>query len=68
MQNNPLTTQQAADSLGIKVKTLRKQLQRGKIAATKFGNALAFDPDEVERYRRENLGRTGNPTWRSCGE
>ena len=60
----PLTTEEAAATLGLTIKTIRKQVERGKLNAGRFGRQLAFDVAEVERYRRENLGRSGNPSWR----
>jgi len=60
----PLTTEEAAAALGLTIKTIRKQVERGKLTAGRFGRQLTFDLAEVERYRRENLGRNGNPAWR----
>jgi excisionase family DNA binding protein len=60
----PLTTEECAAALGIAIKTVRKQVERGKLTAGRFGRQLTFDVAEVERYRRENLGRKGNPAWR----
>lgn len=55
-----LTFSQAAESLGLATVTLRVQTQRGKLKATKVGSVWLVTKDEVERYRREHLGK-GTP-------
>jgi excisionase family DNA binding protein len=55
-----MTLAQAAASLGLATVTLRVQIQRAKLKATKVGSLWLVTATEVERYRRENLGR-GTP-------
>ena len=52
----PLTTlRSAAARLGITADTLRAQIQRGRLTATKLGRDWLVDDGEVERYRRMSL-------------
>ena len=55
-----MTLAQAAESLGLATVTLRVQIQREKLGATKVGSLWLVTADEVERYRRETLGK-GTP-------
>ena len=55
-----LTLAQAAAALGLATVTLRVQQRRGKLTAAKVGSVWLVTKDEVERYRRENLGK-GTP-------
>jgi excisionase family DNA binding protein len=55
-----MTLAQAASSLGLATVTLRVQIQRGKLNATKVGSLWLVTKQEVERYRSEHLGR-GTP-------
>ena len=55
-----MTFSQAAASLGLATVTLRVQTQRGKLKATKVGSVWLVTKGEVERYRREHLGK-GTP-------
>jgi excisionase family DNA binding protein len=55
-----MTLAQAAESLGLATVTLRVQIQRAKLNGTKVGSLWLVTADEVERYRRENLGK-GTP-------
>ena len=45
---------EAAKRLGVHPDTLRRQIHRGKLKATKHGPVWWVTPKEVERYRREN--------------
>lgn len=55
----------AAAELGIDPSTLRRQAAAGRIAAVKLGpRAWMIEADEIERYRREQLGRPGRPPAR----
>jgi excisionase family DNA binding protein len=56
-----LTLAQAAERLGRSVNTLREQIRRGRLHAQKIGRDWLVEEAEVERYRRENLGRAGRP-------
>ena len=52
----------AAAELGVDPSTLRRQAIAGRIAAVKLGpRAWMIEADEIERYRREQLGRPGRP-------
>ena len=46
---------EAARSLGVAPATLRVQARLGKLRATKLARDWFIAPEEVERYRRENL-------------
>ena len=52
-----LTLAQAADRLGVSATTLRHQVQAGRLAARLVGKTWVTTAAEVERYRRESLGR-----------
>jgi excisionase family DNA binding protein len=56
-----LTTQQAADALGLHRRTILKYIQRGLIQAVKFGRDWQIDPVEVERYQQERR-KPGRPS------
>lgn len=49
-----LTLEQAAASLDVAASTLRVQIRKGKLRATKIGRDWTVTPKEVERYRHEN--------------
>lgn len=57
---NLLTTQQAADLLGLDRRTVLKYIERGLIQATKFGRDWQIDPAEVEHFQRERR-KPGRP-------
>jgi len=58
MKNDALMTlAQASGALGITTSTLRVQVWRKKLKATKFGTTWVVTSAEVERYRKENLGK-----------
>jgi excisionase family DNA binding protein len=51
----------AATELGLSGTTLRYQASVGRLAAKVVGKTWITTRQEVERYRRENLGRRGRP-------
>jgi excisionase family DNA binding protein len=59
-----LTLTEAADQLGLAASTLRHQVQAGRLRARLVGKTYVVSGREVERYRREHLGRPGRPTHR----
>jgi excisionase family DNA binding protein len=56
-----MTLPEAAALLGVTAATLRSQIRNGRLTATKRGRDLWVTPREVERYRRESLGKAGRP-------
>lgn len=54
-----LTVTEAAASLGVARSTLLHQIKNGAIKATKVGPIWTITEREVERYRRESLGKRG---------
>ena len=52
---------EAAGELGLEPVTLRAAVSRGRLEARKVGGVWITTIDEVQRYRRENLGRRGRP-------
>lgn len=50
---------EAAEQLGRDPETLRIQIAKGKLRAEKRGRDWWVTPGEVERYRRESLGKPG---------
>jgi excisionase family DNA binding protein len=56
-----LTLRQAADSLGITPDTLRAQVHRGRLKATKLGRDWLVERSELIRYRRESKRATTGP-------
>jgi excisionase family DNA binding protein len=61
-----LTLTEAADQLGLAASTLRHQVQAGHLRARLVGKTYVVTPREVERYRREHLGKPGRPRHRSA--
>ncbi len=59
-----LTLTQAADQLGLAASTLRHQVQAGRLRARLVGKTYVVTAGEVERYRREHLGKPGRPSHR----
>jgi excisionase family DNA binding protein len=49
-----VTIKEAADRLGVKPNTLRLQIRNGALRAVKHGRDWWVEPEEVERYAREN--------------
>jgi excisionase family DNA binding protein len=56
-----LTISQAATMLGVAPSTLRHQVRHGRLRARRLGSVYVVSPREVERYRRQSLGRPGRP-------
>jgi len=56
-----LTLREAAAKLGITADTLRAQIRKGRLRATKLGRDWVVEADEVARYERTSLGRHGRP-------
>ena len=56
-----ITLAEAAEALGVAAVTLRAQAARGRIHARLVGKNWITTREEVERYRREHLGRVGRP-------
>ena len=57
-----LTLTEAAARLGLSASTLRHQVQSGRLRARMVGKTYLVTAREVERYRREHLGRPGRPS------
>ena len=57
-----LTLTEAADQLGLAASTLRHQVQAGRLRARLIGKTYVVTRHEVERYRREQLGKPGRPS------
>ena len=53
---------EAAALLGMAASTLRHQAQAGRLRASLVGKTWVVTSAEVERYRRESLGRPGRPS------
>lgn len=49
-----LTLRQASRELAVAHATLRAQVHRGKLKATKVGRDWLVTRDEIERYRRDS--------------
>jgi excisionase family DNA binding protein len=56
-----LTLTEAAAQLGLAASTLRHQVQAGRLRARLIGKTYVVTEREVERYRRERLGKPGRP-------
>lgn len=65
---NLCTLAEAAAELGLSPSTLKIQAQKGAIAARLLGKTWITTTAEVERYRREHLGKVGRPKGRSRQE
>jgi excisionase family DNA binding protein len=59
-----LTLTEAAARLGVAASTLRHQVQAGRLRARLIGKTYVVTEREVERYRREHLGKPGRPSHR----
>jgi excisionase family DNA binding protein len=57
--DDQLTLAQAAELLGVSPATLTQQARKGTLSARKIGKTYVTTRDEVERYRRDHLGRVG---------
>jgi excisionase family DNA binding protein len=56
-----MTLIKAAAQLGVTPDTLRAQIRRGRLRATKLGRDWLVEAAEVARYERTSLGRVGRP-------
>jgi hypothetical protein len=56
-----ITLAGAAEDLGLAASTLRHQAQAGRLEARLLGKTWITTRQEVERYRREQLGQVGRP-------
>ncbi len=56
---NLLTVYQAATRLGITGDGVMAAIRRGAMAAERLGSFWVITPQEVERYRRDSLGKPG---------
>ncbi len=61
-----LTLTEAADQLGLAASTLRHQVQAGRLRARLVGKTYVVTAGDVERYRREHLGKPGRPSHRGA--
>lgn len=59
-----MTLAEAAELLGVTPATLRQQIANGRFAAEKVGPIYVTTAAEVERYRRDSLGKVGRPRRR----
>ena len=59
-----LTLSEAAEELGLSATTLRHQVQAGRLRARLVGKTYVVTPRELDRYRREHLGKPGRPSHR----
>ncbi|HEV2006691.1 MAG TPA: helix-turn-helix domain-containing protein [Candidatus Limnocylindrales bacterium] len=61
-----LTLAEAATRLGLSSSTLRHQAHAGRLQATLYGKTYVITEVELERYRRDQLGKPGRPSHRSA--
>jgi excisionase family DNA binding protein len=61
MTDQLLTLTQAAAALEISASTLRHQVHNGVLPATLIGKTWVVTRADVERYRRDHLGKVGRP-------
>ena len=54
-----VTVSEAAGRLGISEATIRHQIRNGRMRAHKIGRDWDIQPDELQRYRAESLGKPG---------
>ncbi len=59
MDDELVTVTQAAERLGLHRDTLLRQIARGVLQAKRLGSIWVVTGAEVERYRREHLGKHG---------
>lgn len=62
-----MTLAEAAALLGVTAGSLRHQIANGSLRATKRGRDWWVTRPEVERYRRESLGRPGRRAAKTDG-
>lgn len=56
-----MTTNEAAEALGIKPVTVRAAIKAGKLRAVRHGRDWHITPAAVEAYRAGSLGKPGRP-------
>lgn len=56
-----LTLTDAGEALGVSPSTLRVQIKKGRLAATKIGKTWVVSPEEVARYGEAHLRRQPVP-------
>jgi excisionase family DNA binding protein len=56
-----ITTQMAADLLGISRQGVLKAIRRKSLMAEKVGRDWLIDLDAIENYRVRHLGKPGRP-------
>ena len=61
MFDDIITLAEAGALLGLAPVTLRGQASRGVLRARRIGKTWVTTREEVERYRRDHLGRHGRP-------
>jgi hypothetical protein len=61
-----LTLKQAGERIGVSHVTLRLQAKKGVFGASLVGHQWLVTAEEVERYRRDHLGRRGNYDHRTA--
>jgi hypothetical protein len=61
MAKTRFTLAEAAVELGVAPSTLRHQAQTGVLRAELFGKTYVVTAGEIERYRRDHLGKAGRP-------
>jgi excisionase family DNA binding protein len=54
-----VTVTEAAERLGVSPRTLQEQIKRGRLKAARHGPIWWITDAEVERYRRESVGKPG---------
>jgi excisionase family DNA binding protein len=57
----PLTAREAALTLGVSERTIRRAIARGELAATKRAGVYRIAPDAIARFRRERRDPTVSP-------
>jgi excisionase family DNA binding protein len=55
-----LTTAEAAEALGLNLRTVQSHIGKGNLSAKKHGRDYLIEPAELERFKRERRGR-GRP-------
>jgi excisionase family DNA binding protein len=61
MTKDPMTTTEAAEYLGISPEAIRQAISRKTLKAEKRGRDNFISRAELDRYRREHLGKVGKP-------
>jgi excisionase family DNA binding protein len=61
-----LTSEEAANKLGVSKDRLYQYVKQGRLHADIFGNAYMFHVEDVEQFQRNPIGRTRRkpPAWR----